>query len=376
MIRIYHVGAWGRNHGDRAIQVAMQDLITSVAARELNEVAHIYPIDIQSGPFTQHIEEVRDKADLLIVGGGGLLWDKPELRSRSGWQWDITLEEFDALEGVPTVLYGLGFTRFPYGDTTGKDGRMAEHLNGLVDRGVVVTVRNKGTRDAVRKLTGLDLGIVPDPAIFVTGMAMPDWSDSDVAIGLCWASDKPDWRWPSNAHQLNMLAAVAQQPYQLVLVEHIAEMDADLRDTLRRLHPAMTSVEATYPELYPANRANVRRLVGLYRNCDVVLSMRKHGLLIAMAQGVPAIGIGDMPEVGWFCQQYGLPWFPSAGNTTPKTLNRAIENALDNDWREAHRKHKRKLIEQERIWAKAFIEGALRRARSAAKGDRPKVRAT
>ena len=364
MMRIYHVGAWGRNHGDRAIQSSQLDMLTAVAAREFGDVAHIYPIDIQAGPFTAHVDEVRDSADLLIVGGGGLLWEKPELESRSGWQWDITLDEFDSLEGVPTALYALGWTQFPYGDKTGDDGRIANHLRGLIDRGVNLTVRNVGTRDAVRKRTGLDAGLVADPALFAYGnlpVDVPgiDWTKP--VIGLCWASDKPDWRWPSGEAEAEYIYSVAetlqQSGAQVLLLEHIAGMDDAIRFNLRTRIPDLFSLEESCPSLYPPTRANVRHLTALYARLSGVLSMRKHGLYLAMSQSVPAIGLGDMPEVKWICRQYGLPWFPAAGNATTATMTRAVQHMSD------QREPVANAIVDERVWAEAVTRNVLATAR-------------
>lgn len=370
MIRVYHVGAWGRNHGDRAIQTAMSDIITQVAAQQYHDVAHIYPIDIQTGPFTQYVAEVRDKADLLVVGGGGLLWDKPELGSRSGWQWDITLDEFEALDGVPTVLYGLGWTQFPYGDPTGEDGRLGEHLRGLLLRGVHLWARNDGTRTTLGRM-GIGSSYGPDMAVFASGIPSPDadWlrTMKSPRVGIVWASDKPEWRWPNpQQHDRYIWALASALKYvgaNVTLIEHIAGMDLEILLDLRRRLPNVESVEERHSLLYPATRINVRRLIGLYHHFDVILSMRKHGLLLAMAQGVPAIGLGDMPEVSWFCSDYGLPWFPSSGNTTPDTLHHTLATALDPEWRLSHIEDKRSRLTEDRKRTEATVAKILSMAR-------------
>ena len=73
MIRIAHVGAFnGRNWGDRCIQRGMHDLFDRYADIEW------WTIDCQSTLFTTAlIDRINANADLLLVGGGGLIWDWP-----------------------------------------------------------------------------------------------------------------------------------------------------------------------------------------------------------------------------------------------------------------------------------------------------------
>ncbi len=313
---IYHVGAWGRNLGDRAIQMAMQHNLKR-AEGEINWV----PIDCQGGPMTDAwVNSVNDQADMVIVGGGGLLWNKPELESGTGWQWDYEWERLKKIR-PPIVVYGLGFTEFPYR----KEGRTEEHdqfcdsLLELTDTAKLFSVRNHYTRDLLAQL--LDpappIEVIPDPALFLPA---PEWDVNTQApppqlptnrpiISICWASDKLDWRWPNGKHsELLFLGRLVDalegfvrgSNAHVVLVPHIAGLDDEVAALLDGELGAdnFTYAQDMLPNLEQPNWQTLQAALLIYKRSQVVLSMRKHGLLMAGSQGRYMFGLGDLEEVG------------------------------------------------------------------------------
>lgn len=49
-------------------------------------------------------------------------------------------------------------------------------------------------------------------------------------------------------------------------------------------------------------------LVGLIANCQLAISYRLHGLILAAAYGVPGLGVAYDPKVSAFCEEMGLPY--------------------------------------------------------------------
>lgn len=324
MKRICHVGAWGHNYGDRAIQRAMRDTFDDLSPDPLDW----WYLNCQETVFTAEVvDQVNENADLLIVGGGGLLWDKPELNSPSGWQWQITEKEIARIN-VPFVLYALGWTQFPYNDPTGR-APMIQTLHAATEHAALTAARNDQTRRFWQACGAVVDAVVPDPALFLDGDLVPLEGVMRPLIGLCWASDKCSWRYlePAGVNAWSWLGevrtAVKSYSSTFMLVEHLPEADGLARDYLEPDVSAEANAKLTYPPLM----SMAGQLAGLYRQCDVVLSMRKHGLIVPAGQGVPVVGLGDMPEVKWTAEQLGAEHFDTTA--TSAEIAAGIERALD-----------------------------------------------
>ena len=62
----------------------------------------------------------------------------------------------------------------------------------------------------------------------------------------------------------------------------------------------------------------------------LVLSVRLHGLIFALREGVPAGGVSYDPKVDAFCREAGLPCL-SLEAAEPESLTRLIDDALHLD---------------------------------------------
>lgn len=321
---IYHVGAWGRNVGDHAILHAMWQNI-----RRAEGDIKWRPVDCQKGPLTDEwIDEANREADLIIVGGGGLLWNKPELESTTGWQWDYDWTQLAAIE-VPIVVYGIGFTEFPYRTK----GQTQDHpdfwgsIQELVDTAVLFSVRNHFTRDfLVERLVeaASKIEVISDPALFLPAPvwnveeqgAPPQLPSGRPIISICWGSDKPDWRWPNGRHSellflgrlLDALEGFIRGANAFIcLVPHIHGLDDDVAKLLDgELGTDNFAYAANMlPDLEAPNHATLQAALLIYKRSQLVLSMRKHGLLMGASQGRYVFGLGDMPEVEATMQMLG-----------------------------------------------------------------------
>ena len=327
MIKILHIGAWGRNYGDRAIQLTMEDRFMRLFAESHGEVPHFHSMDIQSTDFRGFDFS---PYDLVLVGGGGLLWDKPELESYTGWQWRIPIPDLMDID-PPVAIYGIGFTKFPYHDPTGSSAMWA-HLSATFAKAKHVAVRNSETL-ALFKAHGIDrVDLIPDPALFTpvhkAYMVLENGrlvlspvarKPERFTVGLCWASDKPEWRFGSIARYnefmvkfaTSLRAFVKARDAQVLFIEHIKGMDSGARAYFREAFGSdnFTSVELTRPDVYPASKSKAALFFSVYENCDIVFSARKHGVWIPAGKGIPAIGIGGVKEVQWTMNSLGMSPF-------------------------------------------------------------------
>ncbi len=141
MRSIWHHGAWNRNYGDWVLRDSIQHHLGAAMGRPVR----ITPIDSQTAVYDADlIEQLNAQAELLVIGGGGLIFNRPEDRSASGWQFNIRRKDIDHIR-VPIVVYGIGYNRFPF-DTMPFPSILDAHLRTLQKKSVLFSVRNNGTR--------------------------------------------------------------------------------------------------------------------------------------------------------------------------------------------------------------------------------------
>lgn len=319
---IWHVGAWNLNYGDRVLQAATQKIIRGRFDGKINFVN----IDIQRTWFSpQLIDKLNAEADMLVIGGGGLIFHRPMDRSHSGWQFNVDINDIDKIN-VPISVYGIGYNKFPY-DTHVFPKSMWESLQKVIDKSVAFSVRNNGTYETMEQ-AGLDMSkvtVVPDSAMFLDSFSFnhPQLDTDKLKIGLNWATDRWHQRFKSEEiacqaldTTLNVLKEKSQEyDAKLYLIEHLMpnETNARYKEYARKRFKKIldgTSCCVLYEdmnqELYPPFDYLAPFLVDIYRQMDVVLGMRGHANILSFGQNTPCIGLGEHNKVKWFLEDVDL----------------------------------------------------------------------
>lgn len=269
------------------------------------------------------IDKLNAEADLLVIGGGGLIFNRPEDHSVSGWQFNILLEDIDKIE-VPIVVYGIGYNRFPY-DANDFPPVLNAHLKKVQNRSALFSVRNHGTRREVER-RGLDpqkLRVIPDAGVFSpnTPLTIPGLDPSRPVIGVNVAGDRPHHRFPGRTaapaeeerRYYELLAdalanIVKNENAQVLFLPHILEIDEEARPIFRsRLGDDLICLKEALPQLYPPSAITASFLVGAYDQCNLVLGMRGHACLLAYGRGVPFLALGGHAKTSFLLEDIGLP---------------------------------------------------------------------
>src|SRR6266576_2624053 len=89
LINVWHIGAWNRNIGDWALAYQLHRMMREQG--RLRDLAfNFYQVDSQRTAFHPAlVQQMNEEADLILVGGGGLIFHRPEDRSVSGWSFNI-----------------------------------------------------------------------------------------------------------------------------------------------------------------------------------------------------------------------------------------------------------------------------------------------
>ena len=317
---IWHHGAWNRNFGDWVLFDSIQHHLRAAAKRDL----YFLPLDSQRTVWRRElIDKMNAEADLFVIGGGGLIFNRPEDHSVSGWQFNILQEDLARIE-VPIVVYGIGYNRFPY-DRNDFPPVLDTHLRAVQERAALFSVRNPGPRrEVVRR--GLDpakVRVVTDAGAFAPCMPVeiPGLDRARPVIGLNVAGDRPQHRFPGStaspddeerrayAMLADALAQVAaEENAQVLFLPHLLEIDESPREIFRaRLGANLICLKESLPQLYPPAAATASFLVGAYDQCDVVIGMRGHACLLPYGRKVPFLALGSHAKTGFLLEDIGLP---------------------------------------------------------------------
>uniref|UniRef100_UPI003BA98952 polysaccharide pyruvyl transferase family protein n=1 Tax=Stappia sp. TaxID=1870903 RepID=UPI003BA98952 len=330
MIRIAHVGGWGRNYGDLALQAGQMRVLREDAPEALD----FLPIHCQQTWFHDDlIDMINETCDLLMLGGGGMIFHRPEDSSRSGWQFNIALEDLEKIK-VPLAVYAIGYNPFHFDELKLLPQTMT-HLAATQKKSAVFSVRNRGTWQALQNggLAGERIDVIPDPGMYVQPrrLTLPGADEADIRIGLNWAGDRPHFRfsepWRENRTALIdslceafQLLARRHPRLRVYFIPHLENrIDSDVWEEFKaRLGDMIINLEDDVARIYPPSLSQACFLADAYRQMDVSIGMRGHANIIPFGMGTPVIGLGSHDKVGFFLSEVGLAdhWLNTQGDAT------------------------------------------------------------
>jgi polysaccharide pyruvyl transferase WcaK-like protein len=113
---------------------------------ECFEIYDSRPLRDPVGPAL--VDYINDNFDAVVVGGGGLFLRDTNANQRSGWQWDISLEQLERLK-PPLVVFSVGNNRFI--DQAEFAPPFTEHVNLTMEKSVFFGLRNTGSMETISR---------------------------------------------------------------------------------------------------------------------------------------------------------------------------------------------------------------------------------
>lgn len=310
---IYHTGAWSGNFGDSIMQ---QSIKISFLALSQDELEFRY-INCQQTAFTvELINEINSQGDMLLIGGGGLVFYRPQDNSKSGWQWNIEIDLIDSLK-VPFVIYGIGYNQFEY-DSSNFIPVTNQHLQKTVDRAALFLVRNNGTKRELvtRGCSEHKIEVMPDSGMFLAPkkINIPKLDETKLKIGFNWTTDREEQTFPApfpESKENFLIACLTLLNYvtkvynaQIFYIGHMNNIFD--QEIIRRLKEGLIQAPVIIDEelmpIYPPAGDNAPYLVDIYRQMDIVLGMRGHANIVSFGQNTPFIGIGSHRKIRFFLE--------------------------------------------------------------------------
>jgi polysaccharide pyruvyl transferase CsaB len=267
--------------------------------------------------------EVVKSLDLLIFGGGGILYDE---------EAQLYLREANLAHEakVPVMAYGLSV-----GPLTKPHNRQAvrESLNGFA----AVTVRDRHAQRLLQDL-GVDIPVrvTADPALLLEPEPFPE----------------EQWQQEGLQRAKRLVAFSVREPgpaapdldiaHYHALVANAADFVVDRLDAdvvfvpMERSRVDTQHSHAVVGKMQHANRATVMKgeytsgqLLALFSRFEFAVGMRLHFLIFAARQGVPFVSLPYASKVEGFIEELGMPSPPSLSSLNIGTLLAHVDRSWD-----------------------------------------------
>ncbi|MGE5636861.1 MAG: polysaccharide pyruvyl transferase family protein [Nocardioidaceae bacterium] len=283
-----------------------------------------------------------ERLDLLLLGGGGILYD----REASSY---LQVARIAQHRGVPTATYAIG----------------AGPLERVEERQAVATVLDRMQRITVREVAAKrlleeigveqDVVVTADPALLLE----PEPFGEDLLAREGVRKDRTlvamSVREPGGA-----AAEIEDARYHALLANAadfiVARFEADVvfvpmeRGDIREAHRVMAEMGLPERATVLKGAYSPGEVLGLMDHVDLAVGMRLHFLIFAAKAGVPALALPYAAKVVSFLERLGLP--------TPQMLHRehvgALLAAIDRLW---DRRAEQRALLRERLPAVRELAG-------------------
>ena len=254
-----------------------------------------------------------DEADLVILGGGGLLYDigyeadlSRFLGDPSDRQWlyeTARIAAAAAAAGRPTMLFSLGAGPL----LTDAARRVAKFI---CDHSKAITLRDQASADLLAEcgLPRSRLHVAADPALMVEAADGRDFVQRShlagaprpwVALNLRpWGDAAQHQRLVAEARAF--VRAVRERLGGTTILLPFQRMYDDDRPLLLRVAQAQEGAVLVESAPPPPD------LVSALSRCDLVVGMRLHALILALDAGKPFVALSYDPKVDEFARSAGL----------------------------------------------------------------------
>ena len=333
MLKIGIAGSYGGlNLGDEAILEGILDQLRPTVDAEVT-VFSVNPEDTRDRHQVERVvavrtlsrEEVRpevERLDLLIFGGGGLLYD--------GGVATYLREVVIAHElGVPVFVYAVSAGPLEH-------GRSRTAVRGAFENTAAVTVRDRLSQRLLEEIgVPAPIRLTADPALLVR--VEPPAEDLLVreAIHPGTRLIGMSVREPGDAapdldvrhyHQLLSNAADFMiDRYDAVVV--FVPMEARVLD-LQHSHAVLSGMAHARRAMVLQREYTARQLLSLVGHFEFALGMRLHFLIFAALQRVPFVPLPYGPKISAFIDEFGLE-SPRVGEMNAGQLRSYVDRAWD-----------------------------------------------
>ena len=311
---------------------------------DLNLIKHFYRSGNDIKKSKQVLKNFTEKADLLIVGGCGLIEGAGWNNMKTGWKLPFNHETMDSIK-CPVVAFGLGANFFRKMPTLTEKGSKA--LQEFINKCEIFSVRNDGSYEVLTQMGFTDIEEVPDGGIIYSPERIID--DKQKVENIIF---NPTF---NNNMEINK-GRNMDTPTKKGLME---KMKGKNIKYFAHTPKSYTGWKGNY--LFGSSTLisglkleNVDKYIddNYGVKFDGIVTMHGHGQLIAFGKNVPVISLATQDKNVGFCKKYDLMDYlvDSQDNNWVESLFEKM-NKLQNDseylkkWYEIRHKHYGKIID-------------------------------
>lgn len=314
-MKIIHIGAHLGNFGDAVSRAGMYNVVESVVGAcsvEQFDIRHFYLNGDRAGELDAAVRQFGEKADLVIVGGGGFLSPRPDyatFRSRSLLEFsDKTL----ASVGNKLLLLSIGYEGSVSSVAPSDIRAQTEYLNMLSDCGVRIWLREDAGTGALEGLShGIEVGL--DCGCFVGGSEhLIDSFDAEFVVGICPSGGTGGvaqalllgQKSPVTAELTELVRFCLEQSVRMKVFCH-TNFDYVVAGQMIEGFPSLR--ERSLIELHPLSNPStaVSDSLAAYQKCSIVVSSRFHGCVAAITQGADIFAPKSNMKAATFARRFG-----------------------------------------------------------------------
>lgn len=272
-----------------------------------------------------------NKANALIIGGGGLFLADSMENSVSGWQWACPAELMEKIT-VPIYILAVGYNRFRGQEEFGEI--FSANVNQLLEQARFFGLRNRGSIENVaRYVKDSDrdrISLFPCATTVISRLYDLPRHIPGNSIAINCAFDRSELRFGDKKDKvLSELADVVREfsaDYDILLYLHCPE-DIEMADYLDEKGVRYECVDLS-------NLRDKDRIIEAYMRPDLVIGMRGHSQMIAFGVGTPTVSIVSHDKLQWFLDDIGhSEWGVDVRDPSFRsTLKRKVETMIvEND---------------------------------------------
>jgi polysaccharide pyruvyl transferase WcaK-like protein len=328
-MNVWHFYARYYNFGDHALAVGLRNLFLKYFSKQLI----FKTFNVHQEIFDKNlVNRLNGTADLLLIGGGGLIHG-----SKDKWLLQIPDQLIEKIR-VPIICYGLGYNVFP--GEKGITKSIVRNISLLQKKAVFFSVRNDGSKEKLLQF-GIDAPEVPDPGFFVDcDYNAPPVKKPYTVIQL--ANDMKHNR-GFNEDSLviqitSIIKLLLEKNYSIVLAPHV-RADIELADRIRKNFG--NSNDIFQWDFFDFLRdEKIYRGLSFYKYADFVIAMRGHSQIFSIAMAVPVISLGSHYKNMELLEKLNVPkmYIPVNKNEFAKEIINCVSQ-IEKDRQEIQRKY-------------------------------------
>ena len=340
MKTIVHIAMHTTNIGDGALVRGIQHTLPKDLETGIRFIDHCITDFLKYDKLKfddQYVEWLNNNANLLLIGGGGLISEKNYLPT-------ILPPQILSKLKLPIVVYAVGHNLFDGERLKNSDG-LSALIGQIRELGGLFSVRNDGSLERLKRDIGASAAQsvreVPDPGVFVPVEAMlhPQIRPGRRNVVLQFAGDKlanrlgecdtekpadgwfplqkkskqrhekssrqRDLFWAKIASVCNKLTR--QHNVNFFIAPHV-HSDLAVTESFVSATRHTPDFEGSRLEVSGVFRGatSAPAYFDLYRQADFVVGMRGHSIIVAVGIGTPCVAIVSHPKVEGFLKDCGL----------------------------------------------------------------------